>query len=164
MNRAEFVHGLRSNLEMSDADRRKIIRRSVKKFPWKFKCTVAMEEMAELQQQLSKKIRGYEDHTGLLEEMADVYICLSTLECICDISPEEMQQAIDVKLQRERERLKYFVVHTMNNLRLDCGKRGFRWRVSYISDKYIVIYDRDDLSILIIPINKVAYIELVEED
>lgn len=106
MNRAEFVQGLRSNLEMSDADRRKIIRRSVKKFPWKLKCTVAMEEMAELQQQLSKKIRGYEDRTGLLEEMADVYICLSTLECICNISPEEMQQAIDVKLQRERERLR----------------------------------------------------------
>lgn len=106
MNREAFVLGLRSNLEMSDADRRKIIRRSVKKFPWKLKCIVAMEEMAELQQQLSKKIRGYEDRTGILEEMADVYICLSTLECICNISPEEMQQAIDVKLQRERGRLR----------------------------------------------------------
>lgn len=60
--------------------------------------------------------------------------------------------------------MKYFVVHTMNNLGLDCGKRGFSWRVSPISDKYIVIYDRDGLSILIVPINNVAYIELVEED
>lgn len=33
MNRAEFVQGLRSNLEMSDSDRRKIIRRSAKKYP-----------------------------------------------------------------------------------------------------------------------------------
>lgn len=61
MNRTDFVQGLRSNLEMSDADRRKIIRKSIKKFPWKLKCTVAMEEM---------------------------------------------QQAIDVKLQREREQLR----------------------------------------------------------
>ena len=60
--------------------------------------------------------------------------------------------------------MKYFVVHTMNNLGLDCGKRGVRYLVSPISDKYIVIYDRDDMSILVIPINNVAYIELVEED
>ena len=60
--------------------------------------------------------------------------------------------------------MKYFVVHTMNNLRLDCSKRGFGWRVSPISDKYIMIYDHDGLSILVIPINNVAYIELVEED
>ncbi len=65
-----------------------------------------MEEFAELQQQISKQIRGYGDRLGLLEEMADAYICLSFLESIFDVSPDDLQKAIDVKLQRERENLK----------------------------------------------------------
>ena len=43
---------------------------------------------------------------GLLEEMADVYICLEFLKCIFKITPEELQKAVDVKLQRERSKLK----------------------------------------------------------
>ena len=58
--------------------------------------------MAELQQQISKQIRGYDDRYGLLEEMADVYISLKLLESIFNVTPEEMQKAIDVKLARER--------------------------------------------------------------
>ena len=61
-----------------------------------------MEEMAELQQQISKQIRGYDDRYGLLEEMADVYISLKLLESIFNVTPEEMQKAINVKLARER--------------------------------------------------------------
>ena len=60
-----------------------------------------MEEFAELQQQVSKQIRGYGDKLGLLEEIADAYICLSFLESIFDVKPEDLQKAIDVKLQRE---------------------------------------------------------------
>ena len=62
-----------------------------------------MEEFAELQQQVSKQIRGYGDKLGLLEEIADAYICLSFLESIFDLKPDDLQKAIDVKLQRERE-------------------------------------------------------------
>lgn len=43
------------------------------------------------------------DLLGLLEEIADAYICLSFLESIFDVKPEDLQKAIDVKLQRERE-------------------------------------------------------------
>lgn len=55
-----------------------------------------------LQQQISKQVRGYGDRIGLLEEMADAYICLNFLESIFDIKPEDLQKAIDVKLERER--------------------------------------------------------------
>lgn len=65
-----------------------------------------MEEFAELQQQISKQIRGYGDKLGLLEEMADAYICLSFLESIFDVSSDDLKKAIDVKLQRERENLR----------------------------------------------------------
>ena len=103
MNRSRFIQGLKSDIQLSEKERRRIIRNSIKKYPWKLKCTVAMEEFAELQQQVSKQIHGYGDKLGLLEEIADAYICLSFLESIFDVKPEDLQKAIDVKLQRERE-------------------------------------------------------------
>lgn len=103
MNRSRFIQGLKSDIQLSEKERRRIIRNSIKKYPWKLKCTVAMEEFAELQQHVSKQIRGYGDKLGLLEEIADAYICLSFLESIFDVKPEDLQKAIDVKLQRERE-------------------------------------------------------------
>ena len=103
MNRNRFIQGLKSDIQFSEKERQRIIRNSIKKYPWKLKCTVAMEEFAELQQQVSKQIRGYGDKLGLLEEIADAYICLSFLESIFDVKQEDLQKAIDVKLQRERE-------------------------------------------------------------
>lgn len=94
----------KSNIELSDKERRRIIRRSVESQPWKLKCTIAMEEFAELTQAISKQIRGYDNRIGLLEEMADAYICLEFLKSIFNITPEELQKAMDVKLQRERNK------------------------------------------------------------
>lgn len=99
MNRNRFIQGLKGDIQFSEKERWRIIRRSLQKHSWKTKCTVAMEEFAELQQQISKQIRGYDDRIGLLEEMADAYICL---ESIFDIKPDDLQKAIDVKLERER--------------------------------------------------------------
>lgn len=104
MNRNRFIQAMNSNIGLSEKERRRIIRNSIKNQPWKLKCTVAMEEFAELTQQISKQVRGYNDKIGLLEEMADAYICLEFLKSIFDISPEELQKAMDVKLQREREK------------------------------------------------------------
>lgn len=106
MNRGRFIQGLKSDVQLSEKERRRIIRNGIKKYPWKLKCTVAMEEFAELQQQVSKQIRGYGDKLGLLEEIADAYICLSFLESIFDLKPDDLQKAIDVKLQRERENVR----------------------------------------------------------
>lgn len=105
MNRSRFIQGLKSDIQLSDKERQRIIRKSLQKYPWKLKCTVAMEEFAELQQQISKLIRGYGDQIGLLEEMADAYICLHFLGSIFDVKEEDLQKAIDVKLERERRNL-----------------------------------------------------------
>ena len=104
MNRNRFIQGLKGDIQFSEKERWRIIRRSLQKHSWKTKCTVAMEEFAELQQQISKQIRGYDDRIGLLEEMADAYICLEFLKSIFNITPEELQKAVDVKLQRERNK------------------------------------------------------------
>mgnify|MGYP000948325084 CR=1 FL=1 len=104
MDRNRFIQAMNSGIELSEKERRRIIRKSVETHPWKLKCTVAMEEFAELTQQISKQIRGFDDRIGLLEEMADAYICLDFLKSIFDITPEELQKAIDVKLQREKNK------------------------------------------------------------
>lgn len=104
MQREKFISGMHGHIALSPQERDRILRRSVEREHWKTKCTVCMEEMAELQQQISKQIRGYKDKYGLLEEMADVYISLNLLESIFHITPEEMQKAIDVKLARERSK------------------------------------------------------------
>lgn len=82
MNRNRFIQAMNSNIGLSEKERRRIIRNSIKNQPWKLKCTVAMEEFAELTQQISKQVRGYNDKIGLLEEMADAYICLEFLKSI----------------------------------------------------------------------------------
>lgn len=104
MDRNRFIQEMNSDIELSEKERRRIIRKSIETHPWKLKCTVVMEEFAELTQQISKQIRGFDDRMGLLEEMADAYICLDFLKSIFDITPEELQKAIDVKLQRERRK------------------------------------------------------------
>lgn len=106
MDRSKFIQGMNSDIELSEKDRRRIIRKSVETQPQRTKCTIAMEEFAELQQQVSKQIRGYDDRIGLLEEMADAYIYLELLKSIFNISEEDMQKAVDVKLERERRKQK----------------------------------------------------------
>ena len=103
MDRSRFISGMNSNVSLSKKERRRIIRKSVAGKHWKLKCTIAIEELAELAQVISKQIRGFNDRMGLLEEMADVYICLEFFKCIFKITPEELQKAVDVKLQRVKE-------------------------------------------------------------
>ena len=101
MNRERFIAELKENPGYSDKQRDNSIKRSIQNCHWKTKCTVAMEELAELQQEVSKKIRGSGDKIGLLEEMADVYICLEFLKSIFNIHESDVFRAIDVKLERE---------------------------------------------------------------
>lgn len=68
---------------------------------------VAIEEMAELTQALSKSGRyGIEAaRAQVLEEMADVYIMLEQLKIIFDFSAEEVQQEQAVKLEKLKKYL-----------------------------------------------------------
>lgn len=70
---------------------------------------IAIEEMAELQQELSKIIRGKKevnrDNYSLLEELADVQICINTIKQYSRITDDDLKYAIDVKTERNRERI-----------------------------------------------------------
>ena len=103
MNRDDFIKEFKSDISFTEDERQRIIRNMVFIGGADTECVVSMEEMAELQQQISKFIRGTGDRVSLLEEMADVYICLDMLMYIYGIDADEMQKAIDVKLKRNFE-------------------------------------------------------------
>lgn len=66
---------------------------------------VAMEELSELSQALSKSMRGEDARRQILEEMADVYITLAEQRYIHDISLGEVLTVMEIKLNRMKERM-----------------------------------------------------------
>ena len=77
---------------------------------------VAMEELSELQKAISKLVRNPEEKTkplefkglrhNLIEEMADVLICMDQLINFYKIDRSEIQELIQAKQERQAKRLK----------------------------------------------------------
>lgn len=88
----------------------KIIERAIATFGGELQSMAAMEECAELVQAISKCIRephneGSRKH--LVEEMADVTICLEQLKSIYEVSDLELGIWIASKLSRLERRLNH---------------------------------------------------------
>jgi NTP pyrophosphatase (non-canonical NTP hydrolase) len=67
---------------------------------------ICLEEMSELQKEITKHLRGKGNMRDLIEEMADVYICLKTLQAGMFISDREINEAITEKADRYLRRRK----------------------------------------------------------
>lgn len=78
---------------------------AILKYGIRLQSTVCMEEMAELIQQISKKLRGKGDRYHLTEEIADVYICLDMLRKMYGVDSELLAGVISAKLDRTRDRM-----------------------------------------------------------
>lgn len=66
---------------------------------------IGMEELSELQKEISKFIRGKGNSISIVEEVADVSIILETIKYVCGIDDETIKGAIQVKLNRAQENL-----------------------------------------------------------
>lgn len=66
---------------------------------------VWVEELGELQHEITKSLRGMLNKTHLVEEFADVLICLEQLKIKYNISDEQLQEWIDYKYKRNCKRL-----------------------------------------------------------
>ncbi len=66
-----------------------ILEGAIKKWGYRLQVIVAIEELSELQKELTKWLRGKCNPAGLLEEMADVSIMLNQLELIFGDPTEE---------------------------------------------------------------------------
>lgn len=63
------------------------------------------EEMAELQKEVCKELRGSLNILKIAEEMADVYVMLEQLKMIYGISEGRIKDTITSKINRLKERL-----------------------------------------------------------
>lgn len=67
--------------------------------------TIAIEECSELIKEITKKVRNPERRNDtMVEEMADVLICLEILMYVYHISPEELDTMYETKMKRNLER------------------------------------------------------------
>lgn len=66
---------------------------------------IAAEELSELEQQTCKLLRGIGDKTALIEELADVWLSCLCIKGVSNISDEELNKAINVKIQRIKDRI-----------------------------------------------------------
>lgn len=109
MDHQEFTKAMKTAEDTVDKERAfQILRDSMGKVKNNDDGTVnliiVMEELAELQQQLSKYIRGKEDFTGLVEELGDVMLGIYYVQEICGISDELLHKAMNIKLNRQEKR------------------------------------------------------------
>lgn len=66
---------------------------------------IAMEELAELQQQVSKLYRGKGNIENLVEEIADVYICIDLIMKASGATDEQLENWINKKMERNHLRI-----------------------------------------------------------
>lgn len=83
---------------------KEIYRKSLEKWGYHQR-TIALEEMAELQKEICKNIRGYDNRIEIAEEIADVKIILEQMELLFDIE-NSVRKFKEYKLIRLKERLK----------------------------------------------------------
>lgn len=66
---------------------------------------IAMEELAELSQEVSKYLRGKGDYIGLLEELADVTIVIRHIKMILDVKEEDLTRAVGIKIDEALDKI-----------------------------------------------------------
>ena len=84
---------------------RNIISNSIQHYGRNNQSTVCMEECAELIQAVSKAKRGKINRDNMIEEIADVLICIEMLKQMYMISDEKINKWIEKKQVREAERM-----------------------------------------------------------
>ena len=82
-----------------------IISKSIKHYGEEIQSTVCMEECAELIQAISKAKRGKLDKENMMEEIADVLICIDMLKQIYNISDCSIENWIERKQERMLRRM-----------------------------------------------------------
>lgn len=94
---------------------KQIIEETMNRYGIERQSLVAMEELSELQKAISKLVRNPEEKTkplefkglrhNLIEEMADVLICMDQLIEFYKINQYEIQDIIQAKQKRQAKRL-----------------------------------------------------------
>ena len=82
-----------------------IIKYAIQKNGKAMQTVVAIEEMSELQKELSKFIRGKGNRDNLIEEVADVLVMITQIQLMYYIPDNEVERIMHLKLNRLKERM-----------------------------------------------------------
>ena len=82
-----------------------VLEKAIEKWGKEAQTIVAMEECAELIKECSKMLRGQGNIDHLIEEIADVMICIEELEVMYNIDNGDVLTEIVYKLERLEKRL-----------------------------------------------------------
>lgn len=89
-----------------------VIRKSIDKSPkilgkkGNYNLIIVMEELSELQKEISKHLRGRKNKVDIIEEAADVIIAMEYVKIVCNITDADISRAINIKLDSLDNRLK----------------------------------------------------------
>nr|DAG29169.1 MAG TPA: nucleoside triphosphate pyrophosphohydrolase [Caudoviricetes sp.] len=100
MDREEFKKKMKNHTVMTDDMRSNIQALHLKNTKKSEIYIVAMEELSELQKEISKELRGQGDRDGILEELADVMIVCGNIMNLQKITDAELRAATAIKLDR----------------------------------------------------------------
>lgn len=81
------------------------VRKAIKHFGKEHQCMVAVEELSELQKEISKFVRGRNNREAITEEIADVYIVIEQIRIMADIDIEDIGEVIAEKIDRLKRRM-----------------------------------------------------------
>ena len=79
--------------------------KAIERFGKEAQSIVAMEELAELQKEISKSLRGQKNQEQMAEEIADVTIMIMQLQLMYGITDEKVCEYINHKVKRLEGRL-----------------------------------------------------------
>lgn len=79
-----------------------VLRKAIETYGEESQKTMLFEEMAELQKEVCKSLRGNDNKMEIIEEVADVMIMIEQLKMMENIS----DSAINLEIRRKTERLK----------------------------------------------------------
>ena len=82
-----------------------IMRSAIRKNGKAMQTVVAIEEMSELQKELTKFIRGKGNRDNLIEEVADVLVMITQIQIMYHIPDDEVERIMHLKLNRLKERM-----------------------------------------------------------
>ena len=82
-----------------------VLEKAIEKWGKEAQTIVAMEECAELIKECSKMLRGQGNIDHLIEEIADVLICIEELEVMYNIDNGDVLTEVVYKLERLEKRL-----------------------------------------------------------
>lgn len=66
---------------------------------------IVVEELSELTKELTKALRDKQDLNGIIEELADVLICIDYVKEVFDVTDKELEYARSIKMNELKDKL-----------------------------------------------------------